>query len=177
VRSFKVGTDRRIEKLYAKRYAAYCRLATTITGDVDVAHEAVQEGFARALAGSENFRGDGSLDSWLWRIVSRTALDMCRQGDDKTVFIDDAGTDESRLFVPELPHPERDHDLQLALLALTHQQRLLVFLRYFADMSHTEMAATTGLRPGTVSATLSQAKRILARRLEGTAHIAQEVAR
>ena len=176
---FKVGTTaREIEKLYANRYAAYCRLATTITGNVDAAHEAVQEGFARALAQSDKFRGEGALESWIWRIVSRSALDMCRGGDARTVSVDEPGTDESRFFAPELPHPERDHDLQRALLALSQQQRLVVFLRYFADMTHGEIAAITGLRPGTVSATLSQAKRILASRLEGTAHsIAQEVVR
>ena len=38
-----------VERLYERRYRAFCRMATTVTGDSDTARDAVQDGFARAL--------------------------------------------------------------------------------------------------------------------------------
>jgi RNA polymerase sigma factor (sigma-70 family) len=49
--------------------------------------------------------------------------------------------------------------------ALPHQQKLVVFLRYYADLAHSEIAAIANVRRGTVSATLAQAKAALAQRL------------
>jgi RNA polymerase sigma factor (sigma-70 family) len=79
------------------------------------------------------------------------------------------------LWTPELPHPERDPELDAALRALPARQRLVVFLRYFADLSHAEIATFSGLQLGTVSATLAQAKRTLARRLDVNHRATEEV--
>jgi RNA polymerase sigma-70 factor (ECF subfamily) len=72
----------------------------------------------------------------------------------------DAGT-----FDPVLPKPERDPELAEALASLPQRQRQIVFLRYFADLSHAEIAELVGVELGTVSATLAQAKAALAQRL------------
>lgn len=69
-----------IERVYAARYASFCRLASTVTGNAEAAHDAVQEGFARALARRDEFRGEGSLEGWLWRIVLRVALEGRKNG-------------------------------------------------------------------------------------------------
>jgi RNA polymerase sigma factor (sigma-70 family) len=42
----------------------------------------------------------------------------------------------------------------------------VIFLRYFADLSYREVAEIVGVSEGTVAATLSQAHRELAMRLE-----------
>jgi RNA polymerase sigma-70 factor, ECF subfamily len=161
-----------IERVYAERYGSFCRLAATVTGSVEAAHDAVQEGFARALARRDEFRGEGSLEGWLWRIVLRVALDSRRNGRPRAFLEDsDSGTAD---WPPALPHPERDPELANALRALPERQRLVVFLRYFADLSHAEIAALTGIRPGTVSATLAHAKTSLARRLDATTPVPAE---
>lgn len=153
-----------IERIYRERYPAFCRLATAVTGDVETAHDAVQGGFARALARSGDFRGDGSLEGWLWRIVLRKALDL-RRRDVPAPLPADAAEETPLWWRPELPHPELDPELDAALRALPTRQRRIVFLRYFADMTHGEIAEVSEVAPGTVSATLTQAKAALARRL------------
>lgn len=150
-----------IEEIYAKRYHAFCRMAWTVTGSVDAAHDAVQEGFARSLAHAAEFRHDGPLEGWVWRIILRVALDSRRNG--RRVRGESEGDATSSAF--ELPYPERDPELVDAVRSLSERQRLVVFLRYFADLSHADIAAVTGMQLGTVSATLSQAKASLARRL------------
>lgn len=154
----------RIEQIYRTQYVVFCRLATGITGNAESAREAVQEGFAQALARCDQFRGEGPMEAWLWRIVLRAAIDMQRR--ERSVprpVADPAGVELA--WSPVLPHPERDRELDMALRALPGRQRLVVFLRYFADLSHAEIAVISGMQPGTVSATLTKAKATLAARL------------
>jgi len=40
---------------------------------------------------------------------------------------------------------------------LPERQRLVLFLRYYADLDYAEIARALGIRRGTVSATLNQA--------------------
>jgi RNA polymerase sigma-70 factor, ECF subfamily len=166
VKLLKTSKTGEIEKLYIRRYSAFCRLALGITGTSEGAHEAVQEGFARALAHSDDFRGDSSLETWIWRIVWRAALDERRALPPETTSLHESPSDDMAVFTPLLPRAERDPELDLALKALTQKQRLIVFLRYFVDLPLKDIATLTGLRSGTVSATLDQAKRELARRLD-----------
>jgi RNA polymerase sigma factor (sigma-70 family) len=53
--------------------------------------------------------------------------------------------------------PERDPALAQALRQLPPRRRLIVFLRYFADLSYTEIAALCEISKGTVAATLGHA--------------------
>jgi RNA polymerase sigma-70 factor (ECF subfamily) len=165
-----MGSIERIQDVYAQRYVAFCRLATSVTGSVESAHDAVQEGFARALAARDEFRGEGPLEAWLWRIVLRAALDARRRPSPLPAD----GTVED-LWTPELPHPERDPELDAALRSLPPRQRLIVFLRFFADLTHAEIAALCGLQLGTVSASLAQAKAALSQRLAPSASVDKEV--
>jgi DNA-directed RNA polymerase specialized sigma24 family protein len=96
------------------------------------------------------------------RIVLRAALDNRRRLAHEALPPDDLRASD---WDPVLPHPGRDPELAEALASLPPRQRLIVFLRYFADLSHADIAELVGVEPGTVSATLAQAKAALARRL------------
>ena len=63
--------------MYERRYAGFRNGAAALVGDYDLAHDLVQDGFARALAERERFRG-GSPEAWVWRIVERRAFDARR---------------------------------------------------------------------------------------------------
>lgn len=144
-----------IELLYRARYLGFRNAVATVSGDYESARDAVQEGFARAYRSRGQFRGDGSLEGWVWRIVLRAALEQRRDG---TVL----PVDEVEAALVE---PERDPALAEALLELSPRRRLMVFLRYFADCSYTTIAEVCEVDEGTVAATLSQARAALAQRL------------
>ena len=61
--------------------------------------------------------------------------------------------------VPEtgFTEPVRDPALHAAVQSLSPQRRLVVFLRYYADLGYEQIAEVVGIAPGTVAATLSQA--------------------
>ena len=68
-------------------------------------------------------------------------------------------------FEPELPQPDRDEKLAEALKELSPRRRLVVFLRYVADLDYAEIARVCEISEGTVAATLAQAKAALAESL------------
>lgn len=151
-----------IERVYAVRYRSYYRLALSVTRNDGTAHDAVQEGFARALARYAELRSDELLEAWICRIIIRCAIDSRRHAGRVPAELPD---DVALVWSPELPHPHRDPELSEALRALPPRQRVMVFLRYFADLPLATIAAICDTRLGTVSATLAQAKASLAVRL------------
>jgi RNA polymerase sigma factor (sigma-70 family) len=150
-----------IEALYRSRSAAFLRFATAFLGDHELARDTVQEGFARALRRRESFRGEGSVEAWLWRTVVNTvrntrrsrALRRVQPLDPETAGADEAPAGEAGL-------------LREAVARLPERQRACVFLRYFADLDYAGIAAALDVTPGTVAATLNAAHRALRAHLE-----------
>jgi RNA polymerase sigma factor (sigma-70 family) len=145
--------------VYGRRYANFRRGAAAIVGDHDIAHDIVQDAFAHALTQRRRFRG-GTPEAWLWRSVERRALDKRRELARTTELgenFDEAWLDS-----------RRDPELARAVAALPPKRRLVVFLRYFADLSYAEIARVARVKEGTVAATLAQAHDELRVALEGT---------
>ena len=142
-----------LERLYRERYARFRNALATVTGSYDTARDAAQEGFARALANRHQFKG-GSLTAWVWKIAYHAALEH-RAARELPGEVD-----------PQLADPDHDPDLARALRQLSPRRRLIVFLRYFADLSYAEIAEVCEVSPGTVAATLAQAKETLAAELD-----------
>ena len=145
-----------IEELYRRRYLAFRNTLATITGSYETARDCVQEAFARALAKRRSFRGEGSLEAWVWKIALRTALEQ--RPDERLAATN--GLPELALL-----EPERDPELAEAVKKLPPRRRLIVFLRYFADLSYDEIADVCGVSEGTVGAALAQARSALAEAL------------
>ena len=147
--------DSDLEDLYRRRHAAFQVMLASVTGSVESARDVVQEAFAQALRDQKGFRGTGSLEGWVWRIAFRVAV----------------GSKGSReLTVDEVPEvafvdESADPALAAAVRHLPPQRRLAVFLRYFADLSYSQIGEVLGVAEGTVAATLSQAHEQLAAEL------------
>ena len=141
-----------IERLYRERYVRFRNGVAPVAGSYEAARDAVQEGFARALRASDQYSGRGSLEGWVWRIVLRTVAEKRRPSEE--IRLDEV----EAVFV----EPERDHTLTAAVRSLPPQRRLVVFLRYFADLQYEEIAEALEIDAGTVAATLAQARQALA---------------
>jgi RNA polymerase sigma-70 factor, ECF subfamily len=142
-----------IETLYRSDFARFARFACAVTGDRETALEAVQEGFADALRKAERWRGSGSLEAWVWTCV----VNRARKAPPRVPL---------HAPVDVIGARETDPDLRARLAALPERQRLVVFLRYFADLGYSEIAQMLGIEVGTVSATLHAAHTALRAELE-----------
>jgi RNA polymerase sigma-70 factor (ECF subfamily) len=149
------GTEA-LERLYRERYVAFRNGLAPVVGSYEEARDVVQEAFTRALRSRADFRAEGSLQAWVWKIALRVALERRARRGRETTW---------ELLDPQLIETERDQELADALRRLPPQRRLVVFLRYFADLSYAEIAEVAGISEGTVAASLSQARAALMEQL------------
>lgn len=149
-----------IEAVYRGRGADFYRFALARTSDSELARDAVQEGFARAIRARHSFRGSGSLEAWIGRCVLNAAVDTNQT-------VGDQELDQAADLPPSAPETP-DHEVRSALRQLPQRQRDALFLRFYLDFDYATIAETLGTEVGTVSATLHAAR-------ENLTHALQEV--
>jgi RNA polymerase sigma-70 factor, ECF subfamily len=135
-----------IEALYRAKLPEFRRVAAAIAGDRELGLDVVQEAFARAVRKRRSFRGKGTLEAWVWRIVVNVARDARRR--------------QLPQAVPDAPS-SNGHGPTLPLDLLTERQREVVFLHYYADLDYGAIAEALSISSGTVGATLTAARRAL----------------
>lgn len=151
-----------IESVYRRRFDRFCRVAAAILDDREAARDVVQDAFAQAVRRRSDYRGRAPLEAWLWRIVANTARDehratAARRRREQSVVV------AAEPFVADgAPSPE----VRLAVAALPERQRLVLFLRVYADLDYESIADAVAISPGTVGATLNAARASLRRALE-----------
>jgi RNA polymerase sigma factor (sigma-70 family) len=150
-----------IEAVYRRRLSEFRRVAAAISGDRDAATDVVQEAFVRAVRDRASFEGRGSLEAWLWRIVVNTSANHRRA----TVGFERVAGSVAEPHASNGSVPAEAGAVAVALAALPERQRLVLFLRYYADLEYSTIAETLGIRPGTVGATLHAARAALQKRL------------
>jgi RNA polymerase sigma-70 factor (ECF subfamily) len=148
-----------IEAVYRSRLAAFRRVARAVVGDSDAARDAVQEAFAQAVRNRKSFRGEGTVEAWIWRAVVNAARMQWRAGARSELH--DAPEPASTNGHP----PDPDLPVREAIAALPERQRLAVFLRYYADLDYAAIADVLEISPGTVAATLNAARAAVRRQL------------
>ena len=148
-----------IERVYRARAVEFERVAAAIVRDREVARDVVQDAFAAVVRKRRGFARRGPLDAWVWRAVVNTALNHLAS--------DRRRNDRVLQLSPDSGEPEqaRDADIRAALAALPERQRLVVFLRYYADLDYATIGGALGISAGTVSSTLNTAQRALRHQL------------
>lgn len=155
------GSD--VEQVYAREHQALGRLAAVMTGDVDAAAEIVQESFVDLVRAADDVE-DPAV--WLRTVVVNRSRSWIRR---RVV---------ARRYLERQPPPEHDPpvdpadaeaqvDVRRALSELDPEQRAVLFLRYYLDMSEAQVAAALGCRPGTVKSRASRALRRMKEVLDG----------
>jgi len=155
------ATVEALGKLYQRRYRTFVRVAEAIVGDPDLAHDAVQEAFARAIRSRLDYRGDGSFEGWVWRIVVNAARNARRDRPPAHLPLQDVAGEAERAN----GRPTHGH-VRALVAALPERQRLVLFLRYYADLDYRQIAEALAIEPGTVGATLNHAHAAIRRAIE-----------
>jgi RNA polymerase sigma factor (sigma-70 family) len=147
--------------LVARHQTVAFRTAYVVCGDAAEAEDAAQEGFMKARAALHRFRSGAPFRPWLLQIVANEARNRRRSAGRRLAL---AGRVAAADAPPPLPLPEAEalagsdrQELAAALARLAPEQRQVVVLRYFLDLSEAECAAALACRPGTVKSRLSRA--------------------
>ncbi|WP_308198531.1 SigE family RNA polymerase sigma factor [Actinomadura terrae] len=138
----------------ADRGPALLRAATQLTSDRAEAEDLVQAALAKTYLAWDRIHDRAAVDGYVRRAMVNTQISWWRRRK-----LEIYPTDE----LPDRPvddHTRRSelHDvLTRALRRLPERQRLAVMLRYYEDMSETEVAKILGVSVGTVKSTVSRA--------------------
>jgi RNA polymerase sigma factor (sigma-70 family) len=139
-----------LRRVYERRLAELSRVAAAVIGDQDGAADIVHEAFVRAVRQRESYDGRGSLEGWVWRIVVNAARDA------RASRPQVEGLEEQPGAEPAFDDPRRDL-VREAVERLPERQRLVLFLRYYADLDYRAIAQAVAVSEGTVAATLNAA--------------------
>jgi RNA polymerase sigma-70 factor (ECF subfamily) len=140
------------------------RLAWAILGDDDEAQDATQEAFIKAWRNRRSLRDPDRLEAWLSRILVNSCRDRLRsrtRSGARLVELEDVQSAHD--------HVERAStrdELDRALDSLDPDHRIVVILRFWADLTVDDIAERIGVPSGTVKSRLHHSMRMLRACLE-----------
>jgi len=151
-------------ELYARTSDRIYRLLLRMTGRAEDAFDLTQDTYLKVFAAIQRFEGHCGVETWIYRI----AVNEARQ------FLRRQRLQQHKLrFLRTLRDPEpapADEGLAVqvrdALGRLPLEERTLLILRHFDELSYNEMAEVLEKPPGTIASSLNRARRMLRNLLE-----------
>jgi RNA polymerase sigma-70 factor (ECF subfamily) len=138
--------------------------AYRILGNEHDASDVTQAVFLRVLERIEEYDSQYRFFSWIYRIAVNEAIDLLRRKrreepiEDETLLPDPGGTDPQEQYSAR----QRARQLQGALMKLKTEDRVVLTLRHFSELSYAEIAGILNLEEKTVKSRLFEARRRLA---------------
>lgn len=161
--------DRKAFDLLARRWQGkLVAHAWRLTGDVDLAREAAQEGWIEIVRGIGRLRDERAFPAWAYQIVSRRcARRIGRLQQDRALAAAAAVEPAEPFTAPEESDAPAMTRLRLALAGLPPEQRAAIGLFYLEDLDVADVATALNVPAGTVKTRLMHARRKLRAVLEG----------
>ena len=159
--------DQRFVDWYGAEHARLVSALALVTGDGDVAREATDEAFARALERWSRVGRMASPSGWAYRVALNDARRRLRRRSLERAL------PLHRVAPHSVEIQPTDHELWAAVSGLPQRQRTAVALRYVADLGERDIAGVMRISPGTVAATLNAARKRLATTLAAQGHAAR----
>lgn len=157
-------------KAYAGKMLAVCkRYART---DLE-AEDILQEGFIKVFDNVSRFRGNGSFEGWIRRIMVNTALKLYRKSSFKNEVIgieDDYDQAEEATVIDKISSAE----LMKLVGGLPEGYKVVFNLFAIEGFSHAEIAETLGVNEGTSRSQLAKARRWLQKKIQESQEVVYE---
>jgi len=150
----------RDEAAMAALYDKYKRLVYTISlrvlGDPQAAEDLSQEVFLRVWRNPDMQVPPSGMAPWFAVVARNRSIDVLRQ---RKNFVDvDATVMENELgFSPDFDHDRLIQQARQAMQNVSDDQRQALQMAFFEGLTHTEIAARTGLPLGTVKTRIRSA--------------------
>jgi RNA polymerase sigma factor (sigma-70 family) len=155
--------------LYRKFSAMMLSVCMRYAQNRDEAEDILQEAFIKIFQNIASFRGEGSFEGWMKRIMINHALNHYRKNK-KTPFTQDINeiNEQDIIGKEEIQghHEPVSADILLSLIQLLPQGYRMVFNLYvFEEYSHKEIAKELNISESTSKTQLLKARRMLRRKL------------
>jgi RNA polymerase sigma-70 factor, ECF subfamily len=156
------GDSQAFEWLVLKHQRVLFTVALRLLGDYEDARDATQNAFIRAFRGLDTFDPSRRFFSWIYRIAVNECLNLRRSRRSHEPL--ESSMEAERGGDPVEARESSDR-VRAALLTLTPEQREVVVLRYYGDLSYEEMSEAIGVPEKTVKSRLFSARQKLGARL------------
>ncbi len=158
------------EEIVSTHSGRVYRLAYRLTGNQHDAEDLTQEVFVRVFRSLSTYT-PGTFEGWLHRITTNLFLDMVRRK--QRIRFDALGDDAAERLPSREPSPQQafhdthfDADVQQALDTLAPEFRAAVVLCDIEGLSYEEIAATLGVKLGTVRSRIHRGRSHLRKALK-----------
>jgi RNA polymerase sigma factor (sigma-70 family) len=148
-------------------YQTYGRLvysvAYKVLGDVGLAEDATQQTFVQAWRAAASYDPSRALGPWLATIARRAAVDVFRRNRRHESLDGVDAADPALISQP--PSPEQIYDVwevRRALDTLPAEDRELIRLQHYRELTHAEIAQRLAIPIGTVKSRTFRAHKRLA---------------
>jgi RNA polymerase sigma factor (sigma-70 family) len=172
VRQSRAGDDLAFAALVEAHQSAVFGTVLRLVYDREAAAEITNSAFFKAYEHLASFDESRPLRAWLLRIAANEALNELRRRDAAHTF----GGAQAELELEQISGPpdpgdvvarrERSAAIREAVNRLPEPQRVVVVLRYFADLAYADIAELTQQSVNNVGVTLMRARERLRRDLE-----------
>ena len=153
--------QQKLYELYASKMLSVCR---QYVDDIHHAEDVMITGFTKVFNNLHAFRGEGSFEGWIRRIMIREAITFLRSQKKMIIYTDEVFESENSNL------PYQDHlevnDIQQLIDELPEGYRM-VFLMYAVEgYKHQEIAEALQITESTSKSQLFKARKLLQQKLQ-----------
>jgi RNA polymerase sigma factor (sigma-70 family) len=147
--------DRHKDKAY--------NLAFRICGNHEEAEEIAQDSFLKAYRSLKGFKMESSFATWLYRIVFNTAISHVKTRKKGILSLEEFPADATDFIGINTSEEEAEKEyrsslINFALQKISHDERGLITLYYFEEMSTEEISDVTGISKSNIKVKLFRAR-------------------
>lgn len=155
INSFSYIVDRHKNKAF--------NLAFRICGNHEEAEELAQDSFVKAYRSLGGFKMKSSFATWLYRIVYNTAISHVRVKKKGILSLEDFPADATDFTGANTSEEDAEREyrsslVNFALQKITEEERGLISLYYYDDMSTDEISDITGIGKSNIKVKLFRAR-------------------
>ena len=151
-------------------------------GNATLAEDLVQDTFIRVLKSIKRYTHQGSFSTWLYRIAVNLCKDHLKRkrlpmvslhdyyttGSGEKIYVQDRVADEKARTDDSLNAEEREELVRRLLAGLPEEQRIVILLKEYQELTFREISEVLDVPEGTVKSRLYHALRAMKENLERT---------
>lgn len=152
------------KELFSKLYGRLLTICMRYSDDRDEAEDILQNGFIKVFKSIDNYKGDGSFEGWVKRIIVNTAIDNYRRKKIRPVVTDTELTDRMGDQLEDELEDESVYEkipisaVMEAVQKLSPAYKTVFNLYVLEGYNHNEISETLGISVGTSKSNLSKAR-------------------
>lgn len=160
IKDCKSGKREAQAKLFQKFAKKMFTVSLVYTKDRTAAEDVIQDAFIKIFEKISQFKGKGSFEGWMRRIVVNTALERYRR-ENKLYSIDDYQPYEETLSYDDIITNISAGELMQIISTISPQYKVVFSLYAIEGYSHKEIAKELGISEGTSKSNLARARKVL----------------